>query len=86
MVDFSVEADSMGLLTSLDGWGPRAWPVTLAGDGTTPASLDPVGALRTFVLWFPVEDTEVTPVDVSVLVPVVGRLSTLSTLRRQRLP
>ena len=72
MVDFSVEADSMGLLTSLDGWGPRGMAVTLAGDGTTPASLDPVGALRTFVLWFPVEDTEVTPVDVSVLVPVVG--------------
>ncbi len=72
MVDFSVEADSMGLLTSLDGWGPRGMAVTLAGDGTTPASLDPVGALRTFVLWFPVEDTAVTPVDVSVLVPVVG--------------
>lgn len=72
MVDFSVEADSMGLLTSLDGWGPRGMAVTLAGDGTTPASLDPVGALRTFVLWFPVEDTEVTPVDVSILVPVVG--------------
>lgn len=72
MVDFSVEADTMGLLTSLDGWGPRGMAVTLAGDGTSPASLDPVGALRTFVLWFPVEDTEVTPVDVSVLVPVVG--------------
>lgn len=72
MVDFSVDADSMGLLTSLDGWGPRGMAVTLAGDGTSPASLDPVGALRTFVLWFPVEDTEVTPVDVSVLVPVVG--------------
>lgn len=72
MVDFSVEADAMGLLTTLDGWGPRGMAVTLAEDGTTPASLDPVGALRTFLLWFPVDDTDVTPVDVSVLVPVVG--------------
>lgn len=72
IVDFSVEADTMGLLTTLDGWGPRGMAVTLAEDGTTPASIDPVGALRTFVLWFPVDDTDVTPVDVSVLVPVVG--------------
>ncbi|ACZ23674.1 hypothetical protein Sked_37910 [Sanguibacter keddieii DSM 10542] len=72
VVDFSVEADSMGLLTSLDFWGPRGIAVTLAGNGTSPATVDPVGTLRTFVLWFPVEDSEVTPVGTSVLVPVVG--------------
>lgn len=72
VVDFSVEADSMGLLTTLDFWGPRGVAVTLAGDGTSPATIDPVGTLRTFVLWFPVEDSAVTPVGTSVLVPVVG--------------
>lgn len=72
VVDFSVEADSMGLLTSLDFWGPRGIAVTLAGNGTSPATVDPVGTLRTFVLWFPVEDSAVTPVGASVLVPVVG--------------
>lgn len=72
VVDFSVEADSMGLLTTLDFWGPRGVAVTLAGNGTSPATIDPVGTLRTFVLWFPVEDSAVTPVGTSVLVPVVG--------------
>lgn len=71
-VEFSVDSDSMSLMTTLDGWGPRGMAVTVAGDGTTPASLDPAGALRTFLLWFPVEDSQITPVDVSVLVPVVG--------------
>lgn len=71
-VTFSVEADSLGLLGGQAGWAPRGLAVSVVGDGTTQRPGAPLGVLRTYLLWFPVADDEVTPLDVSVLVPVVG--------------
>ena len=71
-VTFTIEADSLGLLTGQVGWGPRGMSVSVTGEGTDYPTTTALGVLRTYLVWFPVADEEVTPVDVSVLVPVVG--------------
>ena len=71
-VTFTVEADSLGLLTGQVGWGPRGISVSVTGEGTDYPTTAALGVLRTYLVWFPVADEQVTPVDVSVLVPVTG--------------
>ena len=77
-VPLEAPADSMKLRSGVSGWGPRGLSVSVTGDvaatdDTAGASRSgPLGALRTYVLWFPVDDAAVNPVQVSVLVPVVG--------------
>lgn len=71
-VTFTVEADGLGLMGGQAGWGPRGIAVSVTGEGTTYPATTSLGVLRTYLVWLPVADEEVTPVDVSVLVPVVG--------------
>lgn len=71
-VTFTVEADSLGLMGGESGWGPRGVSVSVTGEGTDYPATTALGVLRSYLVWFPVADEEVTPVDVSVLVPVVG--------------
>ncbi|SDB88985.1 hypothetical protein SAMN05216410_0707 [Sanguibacter gelidistatuariae] len=71
-ITFSVEADSLTLMGGQVGWGPRGIAVSVTGEGTSYPATTPLGVLRTYLVWFPVADEEITPVDVSVLVPVVG--------------
>lgn len=71
-VTFSVPADSLRLTGGVSGWGPRGIAVSVTGEGTTSSATTTLGALRTYLVWFPVADEDVTPVDVSVLVPVTG--------------
>ena len=71
-VTFTIEADSLGLLTGEVGWGPRGISVSVTGEGTDYPTTAALGVLRTYLVWFPVADEQVTPVDVSVLVPVTG--------------
>lgn len=80
-VTLEAPADSMKLRSGLSGWGPRGLSISVTGDvavvddaadAADVPRYGPLGVLRTYVLWFPVEDTAVNPVQVSVLVPVVG--------------
>ena len=77
-VALEAPADSMKLRSGVSGWGPRGLSISVTGDlAVTDDAADasrggPLGALRTYVLWFPVDDAAVNPVQVSVLVPVVG--------------
>lgn len=71
-VTFEVEANAFGLLDGQVGWGPRGFSVSVTGEGTDYPASSALGVLRSYLVWFPVADEEVTPVDVSVLVPVVG--------------
>ena len=71
-ITFTVEANSLGLLGGEVGWGPRGISVSVTGEGTDYPTTTPLGVLRTYLVWFPIADEEVTPVDVNVLVPIVG--------------
>lgn len=71
-VTFTVEADALGLMGGQAGWGPRGIAVSVTGEGTSYPATTSLGVLRTYLVWLPVADEEITPVDVSVLVPVVG--------------
>ncbi|MEP7765737.1 DUF6049 family protein [Sanguibacter sp. 25GB23B1] len=71
-VPLEAPADSMRLRSGVSGWGPRGLAVSVNGDTADSATDDPLGVLRTYVVWFPVDDAAVNPVQVSVLVPVVG--------------
>lgn len=71
-VTLEAPADSMKLRSGVSGWGPRGLAVSVSGDTGEASSGVPLGVLRTYVVWFPVDDAAVNPVQVSVLVPVVG--------------
>ncbi|NTW40510.1 MAG: hypothetical protein HGA44_11600, partial [Cellulomonadaceae bacterium] len=64
----TVPAGSVGLRTAATAWGPRGLALEVV-DAADPARIR-LGLVRTFTLWFP--DQEVTPTQVSVLVPLVG--------------
>lgn len=71
-VALEAPADSMRLRSGVSGWGPRGLAVSVTGDASGTTKDDPLGVLRTYVVWFPVDDAAVNPVQVSALVPVVG--------------
>lgn len=92
-VSFSISASRLGLLATTAGWGPRGIAVSVSGTlaVTADSQGDPasseeaesitgqLGAARSFVLWQPVDDSEITPVSVAVTVPVTGLASGLAS-------
>jgi Family of unknown function (DUF6049) len=71
-VTFTVDADSMDLTQGDFGWGPRGIAISVTSGSDMEYGIGTLGALRTYLLWYPVADDDVTPVSVSVVVPVVG--------------
>lgn len=71
-VTLVVPASALQLRAGLSSWGPRGLAVTVHGDTDDLSAWDRLGIMRTYIVWFPVEDSAVVPLDVSVLVPVVG--------------
>jgi hypothetical protein len=71
-VELSVAADELDLRTGYSAWGPRGLAVSVTGDTDGYSAVERLGVLRTYVVWYPLDDTAVQPLSVSVVVPVVG--------------
>ena len=64
LVTLAVPADSIGLLSSPDGWGPRGVAVSVSSGGVR------LGVARTFMMWLPASPG--TSTRVSIAVPITA--------------
>ncbi|MBI9114830.1 DUF6049 family protein [Sanguibacter suaedae] len=71
-VELTVAADELNLRTGYAAWGPRGLAVSVTGVTDGYSAVERLGVLRTYVVWYPLDDTAVQPLSVSVVVPVVG--------------
>ncbi len=67
---FTVGAQQFGLLTGLEGWGPRGVTLELVGD--VDDQFQRIDALYTYILWYPAADAVEQNLNVATIAAVTG--------------